>query len=224
MRKDLFLWGTAALLIFGSAYGHGLMTNRWGAPPDLAAAAAKLDQIPLVMGEWQGQDRDLPETQLQAAEAVGAVSRIYRNEKLQAEVQLLVLCGPHGPIAVHPPTVCFAGAGLYQVAPEKSREMNAGKVRGTFWETVFTIRTPEGVTEELETFWAWSVAGECQAAENPRVEYAAQPHLYKIYVTHLRPATTGNASPPPADNPVEAFLQDFLPTFQKALADSDGVQ
>ncbi len=209
------------VLILGSAYVHGVLTNRWGTPPDLSAAAAKLDSIPQVVGDWHSQPLTISEGQLKGAEAVGHLSRIYRNDKTQAEIQIMILCGPHGAIAVHPPTICFTSAGLQQDYPEKMQAIEAGGAKGAFWKTLFTKRTPDGLRTELETYWAWSVHGECQAPGNPRLEFASSPHLYKMYVTHLRRSSLDLNVKESTEAPCEDFLKAFLPVFRKTISESE---
>lgn len=221
MRKHALLLLAGLLLIIGSAYVHGVLTDRWGVPDDLSGAAAKLDAIPEVVGDWQSQPLEISEAQLQGAEAIGHCSRVYRNDKLNTEVQVMILCGPNGPIAVHPPTICFTSSGMRQAYPEKQRTVEAGDLTGKFWQTVFTKRSPDGLGTDLETYWAWSVHGECKAPANPRIEYAMSPHLYKIYVTHNNFASGGGDSEESdGKSPCVEFLKVFLPAFKAALSSS----
>ena len=220
MHKKFLPVGLGLVLVIGSAYVHGVMTDRWGEPADLSKAAAKLDKLPTVLGDWHSQPLEMSEGQLRGAEAVGHFSRAFRNDKTQTEIQVLVLCGPHGPIAVHPPTICFTGAGLQQAYPEKKQAVDAGKVKGDFWRTKFTKRSPDGVRSELETYWAWSTAGICEASDNPRLEYATSPHLYKIYVTQQRRTADGAIPEDNSHAACEDFLKLFLPAFQAVLSES----
>lgn len=45
----------AACLLIAAAAIHGLRTDRWGADANLEAAAARLDGVPLKVGEWEGR-------------------------------------------------------------------------------------------------------------------------------------------------------------------------
>ena len=212
--------GCGLILVIGSAYVHGVMTNRWAPPPDLSPAAAKLDKLPAVIGDWHSQPIEMSEGQIKAAEVVGYFCRVYRNDKTRAEIQITVLCGPHGPISVHSPTICFPGAGLQQAYPEKKETVDSGKVKGEFWRTTFTMQSPDGVREDVDTFWAWSTDGICEAPNNPRLQYASSPHLYKIYATQRRNAAEAHKT---NDEPLpgcEEFLKDFLPAFRSAISGS----
>lgn len=220
MQKQFTLLGAGLAIILGSAYVHGVLSDRWGRPADLSVAAGKLENLPHIVGDWHSRPLEIPESQLQGAEAVGHLARVYRNDKTQTEIRVMVLCGAHGPIAVHPPTICFTSAGLEQAHPEKIQTIAAGNVQDKFWKTLFTKRSPDGVRSELDTYWAWSVNGECEAPENPRLTFGGRPHLYKIYVTHLRGFSQGANAKAPADAPCEEFLEVFLPAFRTVLSES----
>ena len=42
----------ALALIVGAGLVHGAWTNRWGAPPQLAALAGRLRTLPKALGDW----------------------------------------------------------------------------------------------------------------------------------------------------------------------------
>jgi hypothetical protein len=220
MKKESLLLGTGLILIIGSAYVHGVLTDRWGLPPDLSAASAKFDGIPHVVGDWHSVPLEISEAQLRGAEAVGHFARIYRNDQTQVEIQVMILCGPHGPIAVHPPTICFTGAGWQQTYPEEPQEIKSDGGQATFWKTVFTRLAADGMRSDLDTYWAWSDDGEWEAPENPRMEFANRPHLYKMYVTRHRGASADAKMKESAEPPCEEFLKVFLPTVRAALSKS----
>jgi hypothetical protein len=205
------------VLVIASGYVHGVLTDRWGTSGDVAQAAEKLEKIPHAFGDWHSEPLEIPASQLEAAEAVGHFARVYRNHETHTELQVLILCGPHGPIAVHPPTICFTGAGYVQADPETKQKIETDQIEGTFFETIFTKKMPEGYPVPLKTYWAWSENGRCEAPDNPRVRFAGSGHLYKIYVTRVLS---------PLDDKVEGettvceeFLKIFLPKFEAAVSE-----
>lgn len=220
MRNHILLFGSALVLVVGSTYVHAVRTNRYGDPPNLAAAAAKLEAIPSAVGNWYSVPVEMPESQLQVAEAVGHFARRYRNDETQTEIEVLVLCGAQGPISVHSPTVCFIGAGYQQTEPEKRRSVDAGELKGEFWNALFTKQSSDGVREDLDTFWAWTVDGETKAPKNPRIEFAGDSHLYKIYVSERRNSSRSGSDKSAPKTRCEEFLKLFLPAFQAALAEA----
>ena len=122
---------------------------------------------------------------------------------------MLLVCGKGGPISVHTPDVCYAGAGYRQTAPQA--RLTAGE--SALWAAPF--EKPDVLTpQRLTVVWAWSHDGkEWVAPDNPRSVCAWQPALYKLYVVHtLPPAATG------ADAVVQDFVTDFLPPLRAALS------
>ena len=209
------LFGLA--LVIASGYVHGVLTDRWGASGDVEQAALKLEKIPPAFGDWHSKPLEIPASQLEAAEAVGHFARVYRNHETHAELQVMIVCGPHGPIAVHPPTICFTGAGYVQSEPETRQTIETDQIEGTFFETIFTKKLPEGYQVPLKTYWAWSEHGRCEAPDNPRVRFANSKHLYKIYVTRvLEPQDVKDEG---KTTVCEEFLELFLPRFEAAISE-----
>ena len=206
------LLATAVLLITGVL--HGLTTDRWTTPEVLRNASQRLQDVPGNMGEWISEDLELDERTLALAEATGYLSRHYVHQPTGANVNVLVLCGRPGPISTHPPTVCFIGAGMrivkesvpYTVFNESEEPL------GEFWLTEF-VKPTDAIPNYQRTYWGWTADGQWQAAENPRIQYAPFPFLYKMYVSRKI------AKPDePLDEDVSIeFMRMFIPELQKAL-------
>jgi hypothetical protein len=226
MKRYLPLAVTLVLLASAGVV-HGLWTNRWGLPPDIEAAAARLQAIPTTVGEWTSTEVPIDERQLILAEAVGHLSRRYERTIEQQNgppvtqaVNVMVLCGPTGPMSVHPPTVCFTSAGLEQTYAERRMEVlpKDKSQPDTFFETEF-VRSAAAAPLRMQTLWSWSPGDRWQAAGNPRFAFARAPFLYKIYVTR---ETLNRAADEPQSSdqsdPSIKFLEVFLPELNKAIA------
>ena len=176
------------VLVVASGVVYGLQTNRWTVDNSLHEAAARLDRVPKVIGDWQSREVEIPESHLRVAGAVGHISRVYKNSRGQ-QVQVMLLCGKHGPISLHPPTVCFASAG-WSLASEPQRRPvteDNGSHLGEFWIGHFRKRLPDGVAH-MKTYWAWKSTEKWNAPDRPRMAYAGASYVYKLYVTTLVPA------------------------------------
>jgi hypothetical protein len=210
--------GIATSLLLASGFLHGIHSERWGSPEALANAAKALDRIPAQFGSWVSEEVPVPKPQLEIAEAVSHYSRHFVNQADGTVVNVMILCGRPGPIAVHPPTVCFTGAGLQQLVPEAATTVGpAEQPLGEFFRVDFG-KEEAGVPVRLRTWWGWSTDGDWQAAATPRREFAGESHLYKIYFT--RPLSSLNE--PTADDPAEEFMRVFLPKVRAALEPSAG--
>ena len=221
MKRYLPLAVTLALLVSAGVV-HGVWTNRWGLPPDIEAAAARLQEVPETIGEWTSTEVPIDERQLVLAEAVGHLSRRYVKTvgTTTEAVNVMVLCGPTGPMSVHPPTVCFTSAGLVQRYPERRMEVlpKGQSQPDTFFETEF-VRTAAASPLTMQTLWSWSPGDQWRAAGNPRFAFARAPFLYKLYVTR-ETVTRASEEPQPAEtaDPSIKFLEVFLPELNKAIA------
>jgi Protein of unknown function (DUF3485) len=192
----------------------GYQTDRWGMPADLHEARRRLASVPWTFGSWHGEEIAVSERALQQAQAAGCLSRRYVNRVDRSAVQVLIVCGRPGPIAVHPPTACFTSAGYeMRSAPEGRFVQVKGDLPiAQLWVTDFEKRRA-GMVSAIRTYWSWSHDGRWQIPENPRIAFAGSSPLYKMYV--LRTKAEPGASP--EDDACTAFLKDFLPELQKAV-------
>src|SRR5947209_2410247 len=109
---------TVVVIVTLSGVVHGVWTNRWGTAKAVQEAAEKLEKnVPMTIGEWDGQAKEMTEREIAIGEIDGYVSRSYVNRRTGSMVSLLIVCGRPGPISVHTPDVCYGGAGYEQVGP-----------------------------------------------------------------------------------------------------------
>lgn len=205
-------------LVVVSGVVYGLQTDRWTADTRLQDAAARLKQVPRTIGLWESREVEIPEQQLQIAGAVGHVARVYRRPD-GTQVQVMLLCGDHGPISLHPPTVCFTSSGwaLKGELQRQDAKSETGERLGRFQVGEFRKRTPTG-NQRMRTWWAWNADGRWDAPDNPRMTYAGSGHLYKLYVTTLLPGEpAGEAKTAKAESDAcQRFLREFLPALKDA--------
>ncbi|MFO0800408.1 MAG: exosortase-associated EpsI family protein [Gemmataceae bacterium] len=196
----LVLGGLVAAAVF-----EGVLSNRWGVPEDLEAAAARLGRVPSAFGDWTSEEVSVDRKILDRAEAVGSVSRVYRNRKTGSSVSVMILCGPTGPIASHTPDVCYAGLGY---------KMQGGEVKKSLGDaTYWTARFDKGSADPgLEVNWAWGANNTWYAAATPRLDFTGHAFLYKIYATRSLAAGTTRTG-----DPGHEFLAEFLPVLRVAL-------
>src|SRR5207249_251268 len=84
----------AAALLILSGVSHGLWTGRWQESGVLDRAVARLDRIPLTVGDWQGQTAAAVDPKILArADISGSVTRHYVNRRDGSEVSVLLVCG-----------------------------------------------------------------------------------------------------------------------------------
>lgn len=204
MTRIVCLIAAAGILI-AAAVAHGLRTDRWGPRADLVAAAARLDQVPAKLGEWEGSAAKIDERQIAAAQVAGYLARRYVHRSSGQEVTVLMLCGRPGPISVHTPDICYGGIG-YRPGPQEKREVSGSSV----WTALFTKDGPSPDT--LRINWTWNDGRGWQAADSPRFSFANSSVAYKLYVQRqVRPNESFEG------DPSRDFLALLLPELQKCL-------
>ncbi|MBX9580895.1 MAG: EpsI family protein [Gemmataceae bacterium] len=211
----------AVAVVAGVGYAYGVFTDRWGPSGQLeqaVAALAKVKDAPPAAGEWAAAESPAQKIEDDVLKLGGIKEYMhqgYANPKTGELVSVLIVCGRGGPISVHTPDICYAGAGFRQIAPEKPVGVEVGGQRQMFQTARFA--KPGGVDQDqLEIFWAWSKDGRTwDAPENPRMAFARLPAVYKMYVVrniHPTPAKTDDGAAS------RAFLEAAIPAIGNALA------
>jgi hypothetical protein len=207
----------AAVLLATIAGGvlHGRLSQRWGAPPDLVALAAKFDKLPADIGPWRLESSGDLEPEVQKVlQCAGHVKRTYIHANTGEVVTVAVMLGPHGPIAVHTPEICYSSRDFAIAKPRERIELPAtGSAKNELWSMNFNSREVTG--GQLSVWYAWTTGNGWVASESPRFEFSGEPWLYKIQV-----ASQVNSSPSvAAKDPCREFLEAFLPVLQACLPD-----
>ncbi len=200
----------ALLIVLAAGAVHGMWTGRWTRSHALEERSAALVRVPNSFGEWQGEDQKLDERTIEAAGIAGYLMRTYRNPRGE-QVQVLIVCGRPGPISVHTPEICYAGAGYVQTseAVRTPAEATSSGRPCDFWSLNFQKPGPTG-PDRLRIYYAWGTGSNWIAADSPRIEFAGTPALYKMYL--VRPAPTAGR-----DATLDSFAQAFLPVLSEAL-------
>jgi Protein of unknown function (DUF3485) len=103
---------TAPALVIAAGLVRGQWTRRWATSHAVEVALARLERVPVTLGNWRGRSLELDREQLTTAEIAGSIARRYENRRTGATVTVLLVCGRPGPISVHSPDICYPGAGF----------------------------------------------------------------------------------------------------------------
>jgi hypothetical protein len=201
-RYYAFLAAAGMLLVSGVTY-HSLASDS----ALLEEAAARVPQVPTVVGDWHGQDEPTDDRSFQQTGARAYWMRQYVNQKTRASVLAILMCGRPGKMAVHTPEVCYSGAGyVLQGQPAAIGIKNdRGEETGTFWTAEFKKKSGQ-----LRLCWGWNAHGTWEASTAPRWQYRGEPFLYKLYVSR---EASGKADVEGAAD----FLQEFVPVLKETL-------
>ena len=217
MRNRITAFLVTVVLILALGYAHGRLTDRWGISEEVFAAAARLDTVPNEISSWVGTDLEIGERQLEGASAVGYLKRRYIHSATGESVQVMILCGRPGPIAVHPPTVCFISGGVTQPEKESKTQLATADVPSEFLEAVFVQMD---VLEDAaqRTYWGWSPDGQSWTApDDPRMAFAHEPYLYKMYFTIPTNHLSGDEEYEPTSENASAFMNSMIAVLSECL-------
>lgn len=196
----------ASLLILSGVLYHALASDS----AQLDPAAARVAEVPMTVGVWQGHDETTDDTAFAQAGAKGYWMRTYTHRDTKASVLAILMCGRAGKMAVHTPEVCYRGAG-YELQTD-ARPLALDNERGKLWTAAFTKagKTPT----QLRLYWGWNARGSWDAPTSPRWQYRSEPFLYKLYVSR---DVTNIASGTLENDPATEFLRDLVPVLEKTL-------
>jgi hypothetical protein len=199
------LLGSTALVVCGIV--HGFWTDRWTPPVETAQAAERLNDIPLELGEWDGEALEVKSGEAGNGVA-GCIKRRYVHRKTGAVMSVFLVCGRPGPVSIHTPDVCYGASG-FQVNTTGRYEFDDGE---SLWKTDAT-RTNATEQTRLRLYWGWSDGTGWTAADDARAQFARRPVLHKLYV--VRELSGLNESG--RTEPCEEFLSVLLPALRRTL-------
>jgi len=168
----------------------------------------------LQIGQWRGYDLEVSQREREAAGAEKLIRRRYVNMADGRAVELMLLCGPAGPISVHPPTVCLTAGGWTQASQPASVKISGGGTNeaDVFWSALFRRMQPDSGLP-VQVLWSWNPGSYWMTPAHPRVTFAGRPYLYKLYV--ISPIVPGVDAE--RDSVSVTFLRTALPYIASAI-------
>ena len=198
----------AVLITLTGGILYGNYSQRWNSSAEMRSAAIHLGSFPREVGSWKAvEDSPIEESALQMLECEGHLNRRYVNGETGKSLQLAIMLGPPGPIAVHTPEICYSSR-AYEQTDERAEavlEASSGK-RHSFWKVDFTTRN--AMADDLRVYYAWSTGAKWQASDSPRFEFAGAPLLYKLQLASYVSPHAGDEGPDPG----QQFLLELLKT------------
>ncbi|MBL9124969.1 MAG: exosortase-associated EpsI family protein [Planctomycetaceae bacterium] len=222
--KAIIPVAVAIVLLLFCAAVNGYWTDRWGsgAATEIEEYGKRVLSLPLNFGDWEGTDStetDESKAQLKAAHIDFAVQRTYRNVKNGQEVSVFLACGPQRHLAIHEPKSCFPAAGYNMVESElqfpidvENPASGAPPIKTEFYTARFRKDEVTGPLY-LRIFWSWNAGDGWVAPSWPKVAFAWEKVLYKLYVMGVVQERGDNLT----NDPRVAFIHDLMPVLDKCL-------
>jgi hypothetical protein len=199
---------TAVVAVIICGVVHGRFTDRWSPAKEPADAAARLNDVPLNLGDWQGEVIDAKPSAT-AGPIAGMIQRRYVNRQTGESVVIALVCGRPGPVSIHTPDVCYGASG-YNVGPRSRKAIPGG---AEFW-TADAVKTHATEETQLRLYWGWSDGHGWKAADDARQMFPRVPVLYKLYVIRELNGTGGKEGDA---EPCQRLMQVLLPALERAL-------
>jgi Protein of unknown function (DUF3485) len=208
--KTLIPAGLAILLVVLCGMVHGSLTGRWEPPASPLPLAERLGTVSMELGDWQGQALDFDGHP--AGGITGQLYRRYVNKHTGGQVTVFLVCGQAGPVSVHTPDACYTAAG-YRVQTPTKITVKLDESASAQFMTAQMTKTTNADQQHLRIFWGWSARGSWQAPDDPRVAFARNPGLYKLYLIHeaTRPGERAE------DDPCVELMRQLLPELKRSL-------
>ncbi len=185
---------------------HGYLDGRWSRPLNVTVRGERLAELPDQVGDWVLADStSLDPGAARILRCYGSQVREYRNQATNAVVNVALLFGPRGPIAVHTPEICYSSIGTQQVGDTRVQKLSTPSAAHELWSVQFAQNSQPDPS--LDVWYAWSDGGPWKASKYPRVWMTES--LYKIQV----------AGPVGSDayQPCREFLEAFLPSVERVI-------
>ncbi len=175
---------------------------------------AKLDTIPMKVGDWTAETQPFNEKMLKATNAIAHTYRRYtRRGAKPAMVDVLILAGEPGEMGAHDPERCYGGTGYRKLTNRIRKTAADVGVQHSIWSQKFTQEKFPPVS--IEVAWGWTPDGHWQAAEDARYDYAGRTILYKVYFSR-----TLGENETDAIDPIGELLTELAPLARPVLANS----
>jgi hypothetical protein len=167
-------------IVMGAGIVYGRLSNRWGLPASIDLAVTQIESLPNQIGQWTSiEDVPMGKTEIEMLECAGYANRRYMHQDTKQVIQIAILVGPAGPIAVHTPEICYSSRAFSIQKPRQVVTIEPPQEDiNTFWEVEFASQN--AFADGLQVLYAWSTGDRWVASESPRFEFAANPYLFKL--------------------------------------------
>ncbi len=203
-------------IVVCAAIWQGNQTERWGAFPELAICAKRLDNVPLQVGKWKGTlGAKLDEKTRKAAEAEGDTQIVYVNEDGE-KVNVFIVCGRLMGVMKHRPDRCYPAHG-YKESGERTQWPSKPFGTGADGEgpkaQFQTAAYSRDGQPDARLFWAWSSDGVWKAPDDLRTDFRRTVPVFKV---HFENEVT-NAKQPLDDTASVKLIRVLIPELTRAL-------
>ena len=211
-KKWMLGIGCALALILLGGVAHGVLSNRWGVSENIQALGTQLNSIPMEIGPWKCSEEGKLEDRViyGILEANGYISRVYVHQSTAEAINVFLVFGPKGPIAVHTPEICYSARAVTQTSERQPVPADYDGKDGQLWELGFETNSVD--KRKMSVYYGWTDGGAWQAAKSPR--FWRTDYLYKFQ--------TSCQAVGKKEDSTDEFFRVFLPEVRKVLRKTEG--
>ncbi|MCH2114642.1 MAG: EpsI family protein [Pirellulales bacterium] len=221
MSRAIFPLAAAFLLIISLSLVEGVMRDRWAEPgAEAAELGERFKNVPMQIGDWQGENLPVDEVTRSTAGAVRYVSRRYVHNDTQNTVRIWLIVGHSRDVLRHTPNICYPNQGFRAVgSPLKHPIEITGQKSAEFYTAKYSKEDPSGRHAE-RVFWAWNHPdnNRWEAPDSRRTHYGLVKALYKLYFV----SNVGRDEDTVESNVSIEFMELMLPALSEALFPEEG--
>jgi hypothetical protein len=202
-------------IVVCAAIWQGNQTERWGAFPELAVCAKRLDNVPKEVGPWKGTVGDkLDERTRKAAEAEGDTSITYENVETKERVKVFIVCGRLMGVMKHRPDRCYPAHGYKESGERTQYPVVTGtddnKGPKAHFQTAAYSRDGQA---DARLFWSWSSDGYWKAPDDLRSDFRRTIPVFKVHFEN----EVVDPKQPLDSTPSVKLIKVLIPELSKAL-------
>jgi hypothetical protein len=207
LKKWYFGIASALAIILFGGVAHGVLSNRWGVAEDIQALGKQLNSIPMEIGPWKCDEEAKIEDRViyGILEANGYISRVYVHQATGEAVNVFLVFGPKGPIAVHTPEICYSARAVTPTSERQAVPCEYDGTEGSIWKLGFETNSID--KRKMSVYYGWTDGGPWQASKSPR--FWRTDFLYKIQTSCQ---ATGKK-----EDSTDEFFKLFLPEVRKVM-------
>jgi hypothetical protein len=201
-------------VLAGSAGLRAWQASNATAASRVEAPPFPLEEIPLRIGDWVGEEGKLDSRTANTAGALDSISRTYLDPRTGVRLQVLVLYGPAERLKFHAPTVCFPAAGFEQDGLRRPLAIPSGDREIPFLSVSYR-KARGGGDETREVVWSWHYR------DRWSTELKAKRYMERIggmFKVHIERLVAPDERLEAQSNPTRRFLERFMPEIEARLA------
>jgi EpsI family protein len=183
--KPKWFWARVLLMVVLVGASAGVRWVRASRYADLIEAGElppfPMDEIPMVIGPWKGEDAKLDSDVARVTGASGIASRIYTDGRTGVKLSVIVLYGPASKVYIHSPEVCYPSSGFRLVEGPLTQKIPVGDKKVPFASLLYE-KGFGSVRDRRQVYYTWHHGGAWTPAMPVHKKVERVPGMFKVHI------------------------------------------